>query len=267
VRIAVEGDKSLYVEHHCAGSGPAVVLVHGGGCNRRTWDGVVPALLRSGRSVVTFDLRACGWSDQDFELLDISELASDVGRIIDALALPSIDLMGWSLGGAIAVQAAAELGSRVRRLVVVGAASPRYAWAEDYPDGRPQGNVEGVAVALEIDRPGFYQGLAGILLHQDRPAVREWFYEMFMSSGTRHTETLVGLATLDQRPLLAELTVPTLICHGEHDQFAPLAWGEALHAGLPNSRLRVFEESGHAPFIEEPEAFREAVLSFLDEDG
>ena len=255
MRIAVEGDRCLHVERHGPSDGQTALLVHGGGCNRRVWDTVVPALLADGRPVVTMDLRACGWSDQDFDSLAIPELGRDVVRVLDALAVDSADLVGWSLGGAVVVEAALLLKERVRRLVVVGGATPT--------SGMPPEALEQIGRALADDRAAFYRGLTDVLFHADRPDLRSWCFDIFMSSGVRHDESIASLADVDHREQLGRIVAPALVCHGRHDQFVPLALGEALAAGLPNGELCVFEESGHAPFLEEPAAFRSDLLSFL----
>ena len=255
MRIAVEGDRSLHVERHGPPAGQMALLVHGGGCNRRVWDTVVPALLADGRSVVTLDLRACGWSDQDFDSLAIPELGRDVVRVLDALVVESVDLVGWSLGGAVVVEAALLLHERVRRLVVVGGATPTA--------GMPPEALDHIGRALADDRAAFYRGLTEVLFHTDRPDLRAWCFDIFMSSGVRHDESIASLVDVDHRDRLRDIAAPALVCHGRHDQFVALAVGEALAAGLPNGELHVFEGSGHAPFLEEPAAFRAALLSFL----
>jgi non-heme chloroperoxidase len=265
MRIAVEGERSLYVERHGPRAAPTALLVHGGGCNRRVWDTVVPALLADGRSVVTLDLRACGWSDQDFDAMGIPELGRDVVRVIEALGLGSVDLVGWSLGGAVVVEAALLLGPQLRRLVVVGGATPRFLYDDDYAIGMPAEGLALIRQGLADDRAAFYRGLVGLLFHQDRPDLRAWCFDIFMSSGVRHDESIASLADVDHRTALKAIDAPTLVCHGRHDQFVALAHGEALVAGLPDARLRVFEESGHAPFLEEPAAFRAELLAFLNE--
>jgi len=64
---------------------------------------------------------------------------------------------------------------------------------------------------------------------------------------------------------LHEITVPTLVMAGRHDWITPPAQGaERLHAGLPNSKLIIFEDSGHFPFIEEPDKFVTTVREWIN---
>ncbi|MDQ3855189.1 MAG: alpha/beta hydrolase, partial [Chloroflexota bacterium] len=84
-----------------------------------------------------------------------------------------------------------------------------------------------------------------------------------------HPRTRWGLVArrLDYRRRLGELGAPTLLLVGRHDPQMPLACSEELTAGIPDARLVVFEQSGHYPFLEEPEAFWGAVGPFLGQSG
>ena len=67
----------------------------------------------------------------------------------------------------------------------------------------------------------------------------------------------------DARPLLPQVTLPTLLCWGRHRALSPLATGEFIARAQPNAHLVVFEESGHFPFLEEPARFYEEVTQFI----
>jgi pimeloyl-ACP methyl ester carboxylesterase len=264
MRVIVEAERSLHVEHHrVADPTSTVVFVHGGGCSRRVWDGVVPSVLEAGRAGVVFDLRACGLSDQDFAAMSISELCLDISRVVDHLRLDRFDLVGWSLGGVVATGAAAALGARVAHLALVGSPGPRFTVADDYPWGVPAEFLDAIRDGLRYDRAAFYRGLSEILLHQDRPDMKQWLFDVFMSSGFRHDISLADLANYDHRELLRSISAPTLICHGRHDQFVAIERSEPLVQGLTQATLRVYEESGHAPFLEERSAFVSDLLDFL----
>jgi len=78
----------------------------------------------------------------------------------------------------------------------------------------------------------------------------------------------VCLPTFNVLSRLGEITVPTLVMAGRHDWITPPAQGaERLHAGLPNSKLVIFEESGHFPFIEEHDKFVTTVRDWLNSLG
>ncbi len=84
--LPVEGDRSIYYEHH-RGDGRPVVLVHAWGMTGRLWDRVTQELVEDGHAVVVLDHRGCGRSDKDFEDLAIATLGSDVVKLVEHLGL------------------------------------------------------------------------------------------------------------------------------------------------------------------------------------
>jgi proline iminopeptidase len=71
---------------------------------------------------------------------------------------------------------------------------------------------------------------------------------------------------VDYRPRLGDVRVPTLLLVGRRDPQTPPPCSQELAAGIPHTRLVIFENSGHSPFIEEPEKFCQEISSFLQEN-
>jgi pimeloyl-ACP methyl ester carboxylesterase len=74
-------------------------------------------------------------------------------------------------------------------------------------------------------------------------------------------------AGADLRDVLPRVAVPTLVIHGKQDRRSPLSVSEALHAGIPNSRLAVIDGAGHLTNMEAPEEFNRLLREFLHEAG
>jgi len=263
-RVEVEDGRSLAVQHYRGTGGPPVVLVHGGGWNHHTWDRVLPALLSAGHEVVTFDQRACGESDPDFAAVSISDLGGDVVTVADACSLDRFGLVGWSLGGAVVVDAAVRLGERVTHLVITGGATPRLVQGSDWPVGLPEGMNEFVLQAINDDRVGFYWQMAKTLCHNPADEMfLHWAWQQWMQSGVMSARSYANLFEIDQRRQMATLKNPTLVMHGRHDQFVPYEVAERAVDMLEHGTLLTFEESGHAPFLEQGPAYNSALLDFL----
>ncbi len=203
-RLNVEGDKSIYYEHH-AGTGRPVVLVHGWGMSARVWDTVLPALLDAGHPVVALDHRACGSSDKDFEDTSIAAIAADVVALIDHLSLDHPVINGWSLGGAVVAEVAGKLGDQLGGLVLTCGATPRYVQDDDYPHGGTIEALDATMAALAVDRAGFLAGLSAGVCHADvgQPVI-DWMWQIFMQASPRADFALRDLGNVDHRAVLPD---------------------------------------------------------------
>lgn len=262
--LEAEGTRRVHYEHH-AGRGPAVLLIPGWGVSLRCWDPVLRALLDAGRETLLVDARGCGGSDRDFADRSIAALGGDVARVVDASGLDAVVLNGWSMGGAVAVEAASRLGERVRGLVLTAAATPRYTAAPDWPEGVPAEALRENLRQLATNRAAFLRELAGGVFHAALPeAVPAWLWQLFMETTPTADASLANLGEVDQRTTLRSLRLPALVAGGRNDPVVPLPIAERAAELLPRARLEVFEKSGHAPFLEETERYVQRLLAFLD---
>ena len=101
-----------------AGGGPAVLLIHGWTFNRTVWERQVVA-LRDRHTVITVDVRGHGESSHPRTGYTVPALAGDLEHLVRALNVPRIALVGWSMGGIIAMELAQRLGARVSALGLV----------------------------------------------------------------------------------------------------------------------------------------------------
>ena len=261
--LAVEGSKQIYYEHF-AGTGTAIVLVHGWAVDSRCWDGVLPALLATGRPVISIDHRCCGRSDRDFTDVSVDAIAADVVRLVGHLGLQQVVLNGWSLGGAVVVDAAFALGGRLAGLVLTGAATPRYTRCADFPHGGTVEDVQGTIANIQAGRAMAFEGVAGAVFAQPPGAAQLAFVaRMFLDSSPRAYGTLLDLATLDQRSVLPRIAAPTLLMHGADDLFVTLDTARAAASQLPDATLSVYPNCGHAPFLEAQARYCDELIAFL----
>jgi pimeloyl-ACP methyl ester carboxylesterase len=261
--LAVEGDRRIYYERY-SGSGRPIVLVHGWGMSARVWDLTLPALFDAGHQVVSLDHRCCGASDKDFDDVSIDAIGSDVVRLVEELRLDGVVLNGWSLGGAVVVDAAGKLGDRLGGLVLTGGATPRYLQADDFPHGGTPDVFSQTLTALRDTRPEFLHALASGVCHAEvGQATVNWMWDIFMQTSARADATLAQLGDLDQRDILAKITVPALLCHGANDAIVPHDIGAAAADLLPDGRLVTFDNSGHATFLEETARYNQELVGFL----
>jgi non-heme chloroperoxidase len=256
--------KQVYYEHHRGSGGRPIVLVHGWGATSECWDTTLTALLGAGHEVALIEHRACGRTDKDFDDVSVGAIASDVVALVRHLGLDRPVLNGWSLGGAVVVAAAAELGDEISGVVLTGGASPRYTATDGWPYGGSAADTEAVIGALAADRAATFRGITAAAVAKPlSDDLMQGLWLQFMKTGARASDTIRSLIDVDQREILAGLSVPVLSLHGTDDAFVPFAGAKAGIELCRDGRLVEFAGVGHSPFLEDPETYRAELLRFL----
>lgn len=262
--LCVEGERRIYYEHYFAGR-TTVVLSHGWGMGCRVWDGTLVRLQDAGVGVVTYDQRGCGRSDKDFTDVSVEALGSDLAALCRYLALDAPVLNGWSLGGAVVVDAAARLGSRLAGLVLTCGATPRYTRAKGFPHGGSAADVSATIAALRADRVNFLKTLyyEGVFARDVGEAVKHWCWQIALQASPAADASLAALANLDQRALLSRIEVPALVVVGANDGVVAPDIGRFAARHLRNAELFEMPNCGHAPFLEDAAGYHDALVRFV----
>ena len=254
----------LYVETR--GRGPDLVLLHGWGLNLRVWDGLTRELAKSFR-VIAVDLPGHGRSPWNPKARTPAEQAWQVHATL-ASRSDRYSLLGWSMGGQIAIDLAAAMPGSVERLILV-ATTPRFAASEDWPLGMPAATLEKLATQL---RTNYKRTVSEFLELQVRGSaasekVLAELHASLFSHGEAHPKALVaGLNTLkssDLRSMLSLVRAPTLVIAGQYDRVTLPAASRALTDGLPDGRYVEFRRAAHAPFLSHTTEFAALVAEFL----
>ena len=254
-----------------SGSGPALVLLHGWAMSSVVFSELSAELSRDFR-VLAPDLRGHGGSDPGSGY-GCSAFAADLSEWFTGLDLRAAALLGWSLGGEVALTLAADapLRSRLRALVLV-ATTPRFCAGDDWTAGLPATQLRALARDLRRNyRKTMGDFFALQFSGETLPKERHQEILRFAVRAGRLPEpeiALAGLDTLGQedlRDLLPQLQLqlPTLVVHGELDRIVLPEAGRFLAATLPQARLELWPEVGHAPFISDPLRFCSLLRTFL----
>ena len=254
----------LYVEVN--GTGPDLVLLHGWGLNVRVWDGLVQEL--SGRfRMIAVDLPGHGRSPWSTGRGTPAEQAWLLHTTLAAVS-NRYSLLGWSLGGQIALDLAAAMPAQIERLVLV-AATPRFAAAPDWPYGMQPAVITKLATQLRTD---YQRTLSDFLELQVRGSMEaqsalEQLRQALLVHGQAKPEALEAglntLATSDLRQTLAHVKVPTLVIAGQYDRITSPAAARALAMGLPDARYVEMTRAAHAPFLSHRKEFAALLDRFL----
>lgn len=251
---------NLHVE--ILGEGPKLVMLHGWVFNSRIWEGVADELSRWYRLILV-DLPGHGRSPPDPAL----SYEALVDRLAEEL-LPRAHVLGWSLGGTLALGLAARVPQRVAKLVLV-AATPRFTAQRDWPQALDPNVLAGFRSSLARDPRSTVQRFLALVTRGSAVASAELRYlrDQLRRSGLPDAGALtVGLDVLrdvDLRARLGSLQQPTLLVFAENDALVPAGAGPLIQQQLPQARLVTLESAGHAPFLSQPQAFTGAVREFL----
>jgi pimeloyl-[acyl-carrier protein] methyl ester esterase len=259
---------ALYYEVH--GTGPDVVLLHGWSLNLRVWDGLVREFAANFRLIV-IDLPGHGRSDWD---PGASSPAAQAWRVHETLAAltESYALVGWSLGGQLALDLASALPAGVQRLVLV-ATTPKFLAAPGWRCGTPRPLLTRLIHRLHVEGERAVRDFLALQVRGSAPQTAErvlaTLYEALRTQGAACLDALVsGLARLrdsDLRRALPLVRVPALVIAGQHDRIIHPAAVRALAAGLPDARYAQIAGAAHVPFLSHPVQFTKLLTGFLRE--
>ncbi len=254
----------LYVE--VTGAGPDLVLLHGWGLNLRVWDGLVQE-MRDRFRMITIDLPGHGRSGWNAGRGTPAEQAWLIHSSLASIS-SCYSLLGWSLGGQIALDLAAAMPAQIDRLILI-AATPRFAASPDWPYGMQPAAITKLATQLRDD----YQGTVSDFLELqvrgslEGPGVLAQLRSALFVHGQARLEALeAGLNTLamsDLRASLPHVRTPTLVIAGQHDRITAPAASRLLAEGLPDARYVEMRRAAHAPFLSHRKDFARLLEEFL----
>ena len=255
------------VHYELAGSGPGpvVVLIHGYSTPSFVWDPTFDALVRQGFRVLRYDHFGRGFSDRPDLTYDRTVYERQLIGLLDALGLHEpVDLVGLSMGGAVAACVTASFPQRVRRLVLVDPfiGPVQGAWPVTMPViGGYVARVMYSPTQTERQDDGYHRPERADPTHKAR------FAEQMSYRGFRRAllRTLKHFMGDDLAPIYAEAGSrgkPTLLIWGRQDQTVPFAEHQRILEPL-GAKLFAVDDAGHLPHLEQPAAVEPELVAFL----
>lgn len=263
------------------GSGPVMIAHSGGpGMDARGWDDF--AKIDDFVTIVALHPRGSGLSgpaEGDAYLLP--NYAADVQALRVHLGVDKPIVMGWSHGGMVAMQFAFTYPDSLSRLILFDTSAYFGEFLSDI-----EGSVQGFRnepwfeksfAALKAEWAGEYE--TGEDMSRLWAEEMKFYFKKFDGSALIYHERTrdlpIGIAplktfndkeapTMDLRPHLKKISVPTLVMVGRHDFITNVAMAEEMVKHIPNARLVIFEDSGHYAFVEEPAKFYRMIKEFVE---
>ncbi len=292
VVVGSDEGQPLHIAYSAYGQPTAqthLLLVHGLFDDQRTWQLLLPQLVRADRYVVTVDLLGAGRSSRPL----LSHLPADqrysadlhvehLRRVISQLRLRNLVLIGNSLGGGLLLRMLCTPWPNrpeLRALVLEDAAG----YAHTIP-GMMRLLINWPGRCLMMGSVRWLVQTTGIARHiADRsirrafadpaavsPAFVDRYLEILTSAAAIHAcrETIRNMVPSDMETVVASyrcLDLPTLVCWGKQDRVLSPLYGQRFAEDIPSADLHIFEDCGHAPHLEQPTRMAQRLNSWLDQ--
>jgi len=270
--VTIHGHRRAFVK---VGSGPVVLLLHGLGCDHRTWLPVIDALSRH-YTVIAPDLLGHGVSDKPRADYSVGGFANGMRDLLTVLGIDKATVVGHSFGGGVAMQFAYQFPERTERLVLVGSGGL---------------GPEVSAAIRAITTTGFYQvmglltlpgvrhlGTAGLRAlsrtglkefrdFDEVAAIYESFEDPAARAAIRHVVRAVvdwqgQIVTMADRAYLTE-AMPMLVMWGDQDRVIPTSHAARAAELAPKARIEILPDSGHFPHKDHPDLFVKVLHDFV----
>ena len=248
----------LYYEIH--GAGEPLILLHGGFGLTGMFEPIMPQ-LSANRQVIAVDLQGNGRTADIDRPLSLEAMGDDVGKLIAHLGLAQADVMGYSMGGGAALQAAIQHPDLVRKLIIVSIPFKRSGW---YPEQTAGMDQIGAHTAEFMKSTPMYEAYTAVAPHPEN------FTQLCAKMGDMMRRDY------DYGAGVKGLTMPVLIVAGDADGFPPSHAAEFFallgggqrdgvwdRSGVPKSQLAILPNTTHYEIFESP-ALPAIVNAFLD---
>lgn len=266
------------VYYKIIGSGPPMIVIHGGPVLDHSY--LLPHFeaLAQDHQLIFYDQRACGKSsvEVDSATMSIAGFTDDIEQLRQALHLEKVDLLGHSWGGLLAMHYALKYPAHLNHLILSNAMpASTEVWQQEEARLATRITAEdslkrvGIMSSPEMQQ-GSAKAIKKLMLLSFKPqfhnkalldSLNLYIPDDFMARSAKFSYLGKDLTQFDLYDDLKKVNVPTLIIYGSDEPAATLS-GKRLQETISGSRLVIIEESGHFPFVEQPDKYFKAINSF-----
>ena len=254
------------------GKGQPIVFHHGWPLSGDDWDAQMQFFLQQGYRVIAHDRRGHGRSTQTSGGHEMDTYAADVAALAQKLDLRDAIHVGHSTGGGEAVHYVAKHGKdRVAKLAILGAVPPIMVKSDKNPIGTPIEVFDGFRRDLAANRAELYWNVPIPFYGFNRegtPVIESiranWWRQGMMGAINAHYECIKAFSETDFTEDLKNITVPTLVMHGDDDQIVPIADSALLSSKLlKNGTLKVYKGFPHGMATTHADVINKDLLAFF----
>ena len=266
---AKDGTSIFYKD---SGAGRPIAFSHGWPLDADAWDAQMMFLGQRGYRVIAHDRRGHGRSEQTWNGNDMDTYADDVAAVFEHLDLRGAVFIGHSTGGGEVVRYLARHGtSRVSKAVLLSAIPPVMLKSASNPEGLPIEVFDDIRNGV-LNRAQYYRDLAVPFYGYNRPSAKpsqgviDAFWLQGMLGGIKAQYDCVRVfSETDFTRDLREITIPTLVMHGDDDQIVPIDdAGRKSVKLLKNGTLKVIAGGAHGMATVMPDQINKELLAFIE---
>lgn len=237
------GDITMYFEAH--GSGDPLILLHGGFGSADAWNNQIPIFAEK-YYVIAPDSRSHGRTTDSDSPLSYHLMAEDTIRLMDYLGIQSAYIVGWSDGGIIGIDMAIHHPERIKALVAFGANLNPQGYQDSFLEYVRNATVEDITLMVGSK-------YIEMMPNPERlPIILEKIKTLYLTEPNFTQAELAGIKA------------PTLILDGQTETVIRTDHAQEIENSIPNAKLIILPNVGHAAVSENPEVWNNAVLNFLE---
>lgn len=248
---------NLKVNYKIAGSGPAILILHGWGGSSDSWIKIIN-ILEKEFLVVCPDFPGFGKSQPPLFSWNLDDFVSWLKKFIENINLKNFFLLGHSFGGRVAIKFSIYYPEKIKKLILISSAGIRTE--KDF-------KTKIIFFLSKIGNSIF----SPMPLNRFKDGARNFFYLFLRNKDYPKAkgimkETMKKIIEEDLLPLLSQIKTKTILIWGEKDKIIPLKYAKIFKEEIKNSQLILMPKIGHSPHLENSEKLSEIILKTLKND-
>jgi 3-oxoadipate enol-lactonase len=238
-------------------SSDTLIFIHGWAETHKIWREQIE-FFKDSYNTLILDLRGFGLSSKPTYGYSLKRQSKYLSQLIQRLELENYWLIGHSLGGMVTLQFSDRYFEEIRGVILIDTTSY-------LPTRLSTIRSLGTFFISKTLRQTWQRTLKTLNREQQKTLIEELIYNV--DSVPLYVSAACGIAVINLRVKLNQITCPVLIIVGEHDELTPVQLSKRMHQKLPNSHLVIIKETGHMSFIEKPDEINSIIAQFLQKNS